>query len=275
VEDHHGLLHPLTWQDSPSPVAVQPEPTIFEVVERRGFRVASISPRPYAESGLTRDVLRGGTYLGADGFGERVAEVRSLIRGKDAFLAYVYWPDLDKSGHIHGVNSDHWRAELAHVNSLVGALKAEMPEDVALVVTADHGMVDSVGDHRIDLDDLMYGSRHLAHNVTGVGGEPRCRYVYVRSGTARDVAAAWGETLSGVARVATREELISDGYFGAVGHHIGQRIGDVVVLCDDTNTLVSAKIDSLVSSLRGQHGSVTASELKIPLWVWRKGEIDG
>jgi hypothetical protein len=275
VEDHHGLLHPLSWQDSPSPLVVQPESTILELVQRKGFRVASISPRPYADSGLTRAVLRGGAYVGADSVGERIAEVRGLARGRESFLAYVYWPDLDKTGHIHGVDSDHWRAELAHVNGLVGALKAELPEDVALVVTADHGMVDSLGDSRIDLDELMHGSRHLAHNVTGVGGEPRCRHVYVRSGAAKDVAALWGDALAGIARVATRDDLISDGYFGTVSAHISQRIGDVVVLCDGAHTLVSTTIDSMVSSLIGQHGSVTADELKIPLYVWRKGDSDG
>jgi hypothetical protein len=274
VEDHHGLVHPLSWQDSPSPLIVQPEPTVFERVERRGFRVASISPRPYAVSGLTRAVLRGGTYIGADGFGERIAEVRSLVQGNESFLAYVYWPDLDKAGHIHGVDSDHWRAELAHVDQLVATLRAELPGDVALVVTADHGMVDSVGADRIDLDELMRGSTHLGHNVTGVGGEPRCRHIYVRSGTATEVAADWARELSGIARVVVRDELIDEGYFGAVADHISYRIGDVVALCEGAHALVSPSIDSMVSSLKGQHGSITEQEMKVPLVVWRHDDKD-
>ncbi len=272
VEDHHGLLHPLSWQDSPSPMAVQPEPTVFERVQRRGFKVASISPRPYAKSGLSSAVLRGGTYIGADGFGERVAEVRSLVKATESFLAYVYWPDLDKTGHIHGVDSDHWRAELAHVDALVAALRAELPEDVALLVTADHGMIDSTGADRVDLDELMNGIAHLGHNVTGVGGEPRCRHVYVRPGTALEVADHWARELQGIARVVVREDLIAEGYFGAVAEHISHRIGDVVVLCEGTNTLVSSTVDSKVSSLTGQHGSITEHEMKVPLVVWRKGD---
>lgn len=275
VEDHHGLLHPLSWQGSPSPIAVQPEPTVFERVQRRGFTVASISPRPYAESGLTRAVLRGGAYVGADGFGERVAEVRSLVQGTEPFLAYVYWPDLDKTGHVHGVDSDHWRAELAHVDQLVAALRAELPEDVALVVTADHGMIDSIGADRVNIDELMNGSAHLGHNVTGVGGEPRCRHIYVRPGSAAEVADRWAQELTGIARVVVREELIAQGYFGVVADHIERRIGDVVALCDGTYTLVSPSVDSVVSSLKGQHGSITESEMKIPLVVWRRGDAVG
>ena len=149
LPDSDEMLHPLAWREDPHPIAVQPEPTVLERIARSGISMRSVGPRAFAASGLTRAVLRGGEYRGADSFGERVAEFEEALDGPG--LTYCYWGDLDKTGHIHGVDSPAWRAELAHVDQLVAALRDALPDDAVLVVTADHGMVDV--QHRVDLDD--------------------------------------------------------------------------------------------------------------------------
>ncbi len=261
VDGHQGLLHPLNWQDAPSPHVIQPEPTMLERLTDRGVRVTSISPRAYAHSGLTQAVLRGGTYRGADSVGERLGELLAAARDDGPALSYVYWPDLDRTGHGHGVESDHWRSELAHVDYIVERIAGACSTKDLLVVTADHGMVDVDSDRRIEIDAIAQLRRH----VVNIGGEPRCRFIYTGAGREQEVAAEWSEVLGDYAWVMTRSEAISAGYFGSMEPTIADRIGGVIAWAKDTWSLTSASTDARVSRLRGQHGSLTAAEVEIPL----------
>lgn len=262
VEGHHGLLHPLGWQDTPSPLSVQPEPTMFERLHQHGIDVRSIGPRAYSDSGLTRAVLRGGRYIGADGVGERIgAMVEPRSDPKLRRFTYVYWPDLDRTGHVHGVDSEHWRAELQHVDYLAESVAGTLSEGELLIVTADHGMVDCASSDRVDIDGIPSLHRH----VLQIGGEPRCRFVYTRPGHAEEVASAWQESLGDSAWIVTREQAIEAGFFGTVDPSIRTRIGDVIAWAKGKSALVSEQIDPRVSRLRGQHGSITQVEKEIPL----------
>ena len=261
VEGHHGLLHPLQWQDQPSPHVVQPEPTMLERLSQRGVEVTSIGPRAYEKSALTLAALRGGTYRGADSVGERLAELLAARTPSVPALTYVYWPDLDRTGHGHGVDSDHWRQELAHVDYIVERIAALCTPDDLLLVTADHGMVDVDPKNRIEIDEIPA----LRHHVLNIGGEPRCRFIYTRVGHEQEVAAVWRESLGDYAWIMTRDEAIAAGYFGTTEPVVADRIGGVIAWAKDAWSLSSMSTDARVSRLRGQHGSLTAPEVEIPL----------
>lgn len=258
-------LWPLGWKDDPNPVATQPEPTVLERAARAGVAVTSVAPRAFAGSGLTRAALRGADYRGADSLGERVAETAAAIRRGGRALVYAYLGDLDRTGHVHGVDSDHWRAELAHVDLVVAQLRAVLPAGAVLYVTADHGMVDCPDDARVDLD----ADPRLRDGVALVAGEPRARHVYARPGAAGEVAAAWREVLGERAWVVERAEALAAGWFGEVEPEYEERIGDVLAVARDATALASPSTDSIVSSLRGQHGALTPDELEVPLLVVR------
>ncbi len=260
-----SLLHPLGWGDDPHPLAVQPDATVLERSAAAGVDVASVGPRAFAHSGLTRAVLRGGDYHGADSVGERIA---ALARPSGASsLTYAYWGDLDKTGHIHGVDSDAWREELRHVDALVAGMRRAMPPEAVLIVTADHGMVDCAESDRVDIDAL----RPLREGVRRVAGEPRMRHVYARPGAAGEVAATWAETLGERAWVLGREAVVDMGLVGDVEADYAERLGDVLAVARGRHALCSDQVDGIVSSLRGQHGSVTPDEMQIPLLVLEGG----
>ena len=253
------VLHPLSWGDQPHPIAVQPEETILERAARRGIDVRSVSPRPYEHSGLTRAALRGGTYCGADSFGERVSEVASAAQSSRS-LTYAYWGDLDRTGHVHGVDSEAWREELRHIDGFVSRIIDLLPRRHILVVTSDHGMIDC---RRVDID----ADPRLRHGVRLVSGEPRMRHVYTRPGAADEVAATWAHVLGDDAWVLTRRQAIDAGLFGAVWPDNVERIGDILALARGDVALVSAAVDKTVSGLLGQQGSLTQEDLRVPLLV--------
>jgi hypothetical protein len=264
VPEFEQVLAPLRWKADPHPVAVQPEATVFERAAEQGVRVTSIGPAAYRNSGLTRAALRGGQYRDAPDAASRVRELISCTDGSGTSLTYIYWRDLDRTGHEHGVGSQRWLAELQRVDRLVDRLVDALPANGVLVVTADHGMVNCPT--RVDIDHepaLSAGVRILA-------GEPRARMVYVEPGQASQVAHRWRQSLDGLAVVMTREEVVEEGLVGPAQDWVAERIGDVVAIASDDVALVSA-VDPRASSLLGQHGGSAAAEMLIPCMVYASG----
>ena len=258
------VINPLQWPAGVSPIATQPEPTVFERVERAGARVTTIADGKFAESGLTRAVLRGGVYVPSQltqSGSERLAEA---CGGGGASLTYVYWGALDRIGHEFGAGSHEWLRALGEVDALVAHLADRLPSDGVMLVTADHGMVNCPPQSRIDIDD----DPQLMAGVATIAGEPRVRHVYCTADP-QQVARRWEARLGDSARVLTRDELIDTGLLGPVDPELAERIGDVVAIARDDVSL-SSHADRRVSGLLGQHGALTGVEREIPL-LWFRG----
>lgn len=254
-----SILQPLHWGSDPSPLAVQPEPTVFERAQRAGVRTLAAAPTAYQGSGLTRAALRGLEYHGCETVGERVALVRDATAGRERSLTYVYWAELDRTGHEFGIASASWRAALERADALVAGLVESLGPGAVLVVTADHGMVDAV--ERIPVDEGAFRD-----GVVEVAGEPRARHVYTVPGAQQDVLSAWREQLGARADVLSRDEVIATGLLGDVDPLLSERIGDVVAVATAAACLTT-RADALVSSLIGQHGALTDDERAIPALI--------
>lgn len=262
VPEFDDVLIPLHWSHDMPPMAVQPEPTMLERMAGAGILVSTIAPDAYRNSGLTRAVLRGGGYEAAEDVMQRIAGVLYATAQGAASFSYVYWAEFDRVGHEFGVGSSRWRQALIRVDSLVEGLMNALPRDSALVVTADHGMVNC--ETRIAVD----AESRFTDGVRLLAGEPRARHVYVEAGQADQVARRWAEALGDQARVVHRDELIASALMGEVLEEVADRIGDLVVLATGDVALTSSN-DVRVSALLGQHGAITMDEWEIPCLVAR------
>ena len=244
------------------PETVQPSATAFERAAADGVAVTLAAPAQFEGSGLTRAVLRGGSFRGAVTPGDTIAlTVEAAARG-DRSLVYCYTGDLDLVGHVRGPESDAWLSQLHLVDSFARDLAERLPAGATLVVTADHGMVRVAEDERVDLDDAPA----LMAGVVAVAGEPRARHVHTRPGAADDVLAAWRTELDGRMWVLRRDEAVAAGLFGPVVTDVArQRIGDVVAIARDGAAAVRASAEPMLSLLPGQHGALTDDELLVPL----------
>lgn len=269
------LLTHIDWRTDPSPRAWQPIPTVFERARRSGVLVQAAGPAKFIGSGLTEATHRGATYLAAVSPGDLVARAVCLAGRGEPSLVYAYHGDLDLTGHVRGCTSDAWEFELGQVDSIVASILSGIGPDTALVVTADHGMLDVAADDKIDLDAVddepaAAAAAALARGVRLVGGEPRARYVYTLPGAAADVAAAWTAVLGDRAWVLTREQAIERGLFGPtvpVAH--AERIGDVLAWARGSVAITASRREPGAHSLVGYHGSLTAAELAVPVRIGR------
>jgi hypothetical protein len=254
-------LNHVQWADDPDPDAWQPRRTVFEQAEAAGVAATAVGPYAYAGSGLTRAVYRGAAYTGAVSHGDLCALALGSLAATPRALVYGYIPELDLTGHVRGIGSPSWRAQLTLVDRVVEQLVAGLPDDAALLVTADHGMLDVPREMRLDLDD----EPALSDGVRVLAGEPRARYVHAVPGAAEDVLARWRELVGDRAWVASREEAVGSGIFGPVDDALAARIGDIVALARGSWALVTPDREPGPSRLAAYHGSLTATELAIPL----------
>jgi hypothetical protein len=186
--------------------------------------------------------------------------VRSALA--DGGFCYGYHSELDLLGHVYGPGSTAWRMQLRQVDRLVESIVEGLGPGGLLAVVADHGMVEVDASEVVDID----ACEALLDGVDAIGGEPRARHVYVADGAGDAVLAAWRETLAQRAWVVSRDEAIAAGWFGdRVGDDARFRIGDVVAAARGDAAMMRRTAESLLSSLIGQHGSLTTAEQRVPL----------
>ncbi|MFD3508821.1 alkaline phosphatase family protein [Nocardia sp. NPDC058666] len=273
VPDEDRLFNSLRWRligEGPKvdaltafpPDRIQPHRTIFQRATDAGIGAVQVAPTYQDGSGLTQAGWRGGGFRAAYSVGDLIDGVLQALNEAPKTLVYTYHSELDTTGHVRGPNGRAWQFELANVDRIAAEIAARLPARSALIVTADHGMVELVD--RVDFDTHP----HLSENVTALGGEPRARHVYTEEPAS--VADTWRGVLGDQFLVRTREEAVTAGWFGPhVTPDAAARIGDLVVIAAGDGGVVRSGAEPMQSLMTGHHGSLTPAELHVPLRIHR------
>ena len=260
------VLNHIDWSNDPDPLRWQPLSTQFDLAAAAGVTAIVAGHPNLAGSGLTTAAYRGGLYVPAARADTLADVMLRCLRSPAPAVVYGYVPDVDKAGHLFGVDSPEWTEAIRLVDALLDRLVSQLPPRSALVVTADHGQLNVPAANRFDLDR----DPALSAGVRIVAGEARVRYLHTVDGARDDVVAAWRETLGDAAWVVTRDEAVAEGWFGPVAEQHLQRIGDVVAACHADHVVLATLHDPpLAAALVAFHGSATELEMRIPLLVAR------
>ncbi|GGK35669.1 alkaline phosphatase family protein [Nocardia camponoti] len=246
------------------PERIQPHETIFERCASAGIAAVQVAPGYQEGSGLSRAGWRGGGFRATYSVGDLIDGVLSALTMAPKSLVYAYHSELDSTGHVRGPRSRAWDFELTNTDRIIADLAQRLPARSALIVTADHGMVELTDP--IDFDTHP----HLREGVVALGGEPRARFVYTADGATDDVATTWAGALGDAFAVHTRAEVIDAGWFGpTVTPEAAYRIGDLVAVARDGAGVVRTHAEPNSSRMVGHHGSLTSAELLVPLRILR------
>ena len=260
-----GYLNALAWAPGLSALDVQPRLTAFERLVRQGVSITSVSPARFAGTGLTEAALRGARFHPVPDEEDHSARITWTADGAsegDKALVYLYERSLDHTGHGVGWRTPAWRAALRRIDALARDLRAALPDDVRLLVTGDHGMIDSPRDRWIVAEDVP----GLTDDLTLLAGEGRFRQLYCEPRHADAVAARWSAALGERAWVVRREEAAASGWFGPVDRRMAERYGEVLVALRD-DWAVMTRTQPKEFGLVGMHGSLTEFEMRVPVLV--------
>jgi hypothetical protein len=256
IRHERGVLNAIRWTLAdggrpPEPEHVQKE-RVFS-----GRPVPVVTKAMFRSTGFTVAHLRGTEFHGWQTTSVLVEEVRALVAGGAPFV-YAYYSGVDEVAHAHGLESAYYPAELAAADRLVGDLLDDIPDDTALVVTADHGQVQVGRDGWRSLSPL--------HDmVETFAGDGRFRHLHAQPGQAGDLYAAAQDLHRSEAWVFRRDQLLDEGWLGPDPvPAVYRRVGDVVLAARGPVGFVDPTLP-YEAELVAAHGSITASEIEVPL----------
>jgi len=192
------------------------------------------------------------------------------LRGwRERSYVYVYWPAFDSLCHEHGVGS---AAALHHLHELEAGfgflLQALAGSNTLLIVTADHGFIDTAPTDRTHLKQHPELATCLSMPLCG---EPRAVYCHVRPGKVSRFENYVRERLGDNYELYSSEDLIRQGWFG-LGEpdpRLSERIGDYVLLPKGQHILIDSLPGEKPWKQVGVHGGLSEQELYVPLVLAR------
>ncbi len=182
-------------------------------------------------------------------------------------LVWSYWTELDGMAHAFGIGSPEVRHHFLEIDQAFGNFLEQIRGSNALVVvTADHGLIDTAQDRVIHLDrhPELEGMLQLP-----LCGEPRAAFCYLRAGRERDFDRYVRDNLSDRCRLFCSAEVATAGWFGRgkASPRFQERIGDRLLLPRENWIIKDRLLQEQPFSQVGVHGGLSDDELYVPLIV--------
>jgi len=206
-------------------------------------------------------------------------QLRHQVEADDgADYHFAYLPHIDTAAHQVGTDADRYRARLAMVTEslrreLVEDVDSTVADDTLLLLTADHGIVDTVPDENVDLraDEELYEALRRDDEGDPIPPVGSARNVHLHL---RDGSVEWARDhfeSQYPCRTFTRQEAIDRGIFGdrEPSDLFRRRCGDLIVVHENRGMWWEDKELDLI----GMHGGLTRDEMLVPFAAARLSEL--
>ena len=262
--DHDERLNLLVgWNERTDPLIWQPHKTVAERGLEESIAVNVIAAEEYRSTPYSLATMRGATFMAADSISDRISRAIDVANSRGPSISYLYFPELDKYGHKYGWTSAGWAALLEEVSAGLKRLSEQLSSRSSLIVTADHGMVETQKDRQLVLDD------YLDFGLEFFGGDTRSSYVYLSDESAIDEMLTGLAPLDYALRGYRSTELIEAGWFGAIGNEARARMPEVILLARSNFTLYHSEFSKQRAfDMIAHHGSISPAEMRIPLLLF-------
>jgi predicted AlkP superfamily pyrophosphatase or phosphodiesterase len=227
-----------------------------------------VSPRHIIHSDFNVALSGKAKRHGYETLDEMFALIAGLLRsnGPRSYV-HAYWPQVDSLAHEYGIQSP----QVAEAFAALDAGFAQLA-DVArasgsrVIVTADHGFIDTSAEQTIDLDDHP-GLRETL--LLPLCGEPRMAYAYVRAGRETQFEDYVRGQLAHRVRLFKSADILQQGWLGPGEAHpaLRDRLGDYVLVPSGRAILRDWLKGEPRHTHIGVHGGLTATEMIVPLIV--------
>lgn len=195
------------------------------------------------------------------------AIVSTVRRDDRRKYLYAYWPTFDALAHDHGVDSPQVAAHFAELDhAFVRLLTQLRGSDTLVMLTADHGFIDTTKQSRLQLGDMPVLQRCLQVPLCG---EPRLVHCHVRHDERQTFTDYVRDELGHAAVLYPSCDLIDLGLYGQGEAHpeLASRVGDYTLVMKDNYILTQRLPGEGPLDLIGHHGGLSRDEIAVPLVV--------
>ncbi|PCJ57175.1 MAG: hypothetical protein COA79_16745 [Planctomycetota bacterium] len=185
---------------------------------------------------------------------------------------YSYWPNYDHLAHQHGYNSSSAVQHFGQLESHLKLLCKQLEKTSSLLlVTADHGFVNTSKDKVIFIEDHPILSDCL---MIPLCGEARLAYCYVKPNCEKEFLEYIKNELKEVCEVSSSLEVLENNYFGLgeIEPALLDRIGTYILFMKDNYVIKDRLVGETHEFHPGRHGGCSENEMYVPLISF---EFDG
>lgn len=227
-----------------------------------------INPKSIAYSAYSTRHGRGARIVPYRGLDDLIGAIETAVAAlKQSSGGYIhaYYPILDLLSHLHGCAASRTVSEFARIDAAFASLLRRLSgSGTEIIVSADHGFIDSPPERSLDLARYPAAASML---TTPLHGERRAAFCEVRRGAEQDFEAYVGEALRGRAVVARSAALVAHGLFGPGPRHhrLRERVGTHTLLMEPGWTICDRIPGERGHRMLGMHGGLSPQEMWVPL----------
>lgn len=193
------------------------------------------------------------------------ANLKKICAGDSETFSISYWGEPDYTMHRYGAGSAQATAKFREINAGLESLYQAL-SDTLLIVTADHGMINSEGIDITSMPDLMECL------VMPPMIEARAAAFYVKSHKRADFERIFSERLGEYFTLMNRDEVYSSGIFGkgVPNPKFDDLIGDYIACATGKKHILYSIPGYSTSPFVGLHAGLTEDEMLVPVIAYRK-----
>lgn len=245
--------------------ALHRHPVIFEQLQRHSYVV---SPAKIVESDYNRTHSGQAQRIGYENLPQMFQHIETLIKhDSENKYIYAYWPEFDHLSHVHGNQSDQVAAHYRELQQQVEKfLQAVTGSDTLLLISADHGFIDTTPQRMITVNEHPLLQECLRLPLCG---EPRAAYCYLYPHKQQQFLDYIGEHFQAQLEVVESVKLYEQGAFGIGEAHpeLSARIGDYTLLMKENYIIKDWLAEETPFFHYGVHGGISEREMFVPLIV--------
>ena len=242
-------------------------PTLGTHLAAHGVKSYALQDQSIIKSGLSQMFFKDVDVRGFNTYADLWVNLRHLVEKQPAERQYiwVYTGEVDHFGHFYGPDDERTAAEFTQFSAafeqlFLNRLSPAARRGTLLVLTADHGQVDTHPDNHYELRSHPGLAERLHILPTG---ENRLIYLFHRPGQGQALRAYMERAWPGQYAFLEPAQAVQAGLFGPGQPHprLLDRLGDLVAAARGSAYLWWADRDN---QMAGRHGGLTSEEMLVP-----------
>ncbi|MBS0630010.1 MAG: alkaline phosphatase family protein [Verrucomicrobia bacterium] len=247
-----------------------PRETLYHRLAERGVTCSAFQSQTVANSPYSQSVLNGATVYGYKKSSQAFEMILSTLQ-KGKTYSFFYFGDIDAIGHRKGIHSTEFAKTVEKIWAEIDNFIQKLPPKSALLITADHGMVEVDPNQTYYLNKkipniakyLQFGQRD---KPLAPAGSCRDFFLHALPESLPELKEILGLFLKEKGEIYETEKLLEAGLFGKImpTANFLSRVGNLVILPYRGEAVWWYEKDRFQQNFYGAHGGLTRGEMEIP-----------